>query len=177
MTNQVKPQLTDEQMNDLVFADVNDPSAWGEPVIVGPSKGPRRIKRAKHLELASTFYVLSVLHRLGVDATLTFSQADNVDLTVVLESGNALTVDIKTLTGPLEWHVADFTARPNHYFVFVWYPDSGEPTVPPTAFVVGSEQLKGFIAAHESTVVVLPQLDQEVQAREAWHRLAVPAAA
>ena len=42
MTEQTKPQLTDEQMNELVIADVNDPSAWGEPVVVGPSKGPRR---------------------------------------------------------------------------------------------------------------------------------------
>jgi len=40
-----KPHLTDEQMNELVFADVNDPSAWGDPIVVGPSKGPRRIKQ------------------------------------------------------------------------------------------------------------------------------------
>lgn len=73
MTDPTKQQLTDEQMNDLVIADGNDPSAWGEPVVVGPSKGPRRIRRAKHLELASKFYVLSVLHRLGADATVTFS--------------------------------------------------------------------------------------------------------
>src|SRR5687768_18381704 len=100
MTKQETPQLTDAQMNELVFADVTDPTAWGDPVVVGPSMGPRRIRRAKHLELASKFYVLSVLHRLGADATLTFSQSDNVDITVVLESGSALTVDIKTLTGP-----------------------------------------------------------------------------
>ena len=64
---------TDEQINELVIADVNDPSAWGDPIVVGPSKGPRRMKHAKHLELASKFYVLSVLHRLGADATMTFS--------------------------------------------------------------------------------------------------------
>src|SRR6476646_9559795 len=114
MTDHDKQHLTDEQMNELVIADVNDPTAWGDPIAVGPSRGPRRIKHAKHLELASKFYVLSVLHRLGADATLTFSQSDNVDITVVLESGNALTVDVKTLSGPLEWHVADFRARSGH---------------------------------------------------------------
>lgn len=114
MTNR-EEHLTDEQMNELVFAGVNDPSAWGEPIAVRASKGPRRIRHAKHLELASKFYVLSVLHRLGADATLTFSQSDNVDITVVLESGNALTVDVKTLSGPPEWHVADFRARPGHF--------------------------------------------------------------
>jgi hypothetical protein len=52
-----EPRLTDEQMNELVFADVNDPSAWGDPIVVGPSKGPRHIKQVKHLEPASKFDV------------------------------------------------------------------------------------------------------------------------
>ena len=177
MTDQTKQQLTDEQVNELVTADVNDPSAWGEPVVVGPSKGPRRIRRTKHLELASRFYVLSILHRLGADATFTFSQTDNVDITVVLESGSVLTVDIKTLTGPMEWRVADFSARGNHFVAFVWYPDSVEPNVPPTVYIVSSEQLRTFVAEHESASVSLQRLDEEVQARNAWQRLAVPAAA
>jgi hypothetical protein len=177
MTDQTKQELTDEQMNELVIADVNDPSAWGEPIVAGPSKGPRRIRRAKHLELASKFYVLSVLHRLGADATFTFSQTDNVDLTIVLESGSALTVDIKTLTGPLEWHVADFSAHANHFVAFVWYPDSVEPNVPPTVYIVSSEQLRSFIAQHESASVSLLRLDEEIQARNAWQRLSIAAAA
>jgi len=45
MTEQTKQQLTDEEMNELVVADADDPSAWGEPILVGPSKGPRRIRR------------------------------------------------------------------------------------------------------------------------------------
>ena len=177
MTYPTDQPLTDEQMNELVMADVNDPSAWGEPIVVGPSKGPRRIRHAKHLELASKFYVLSVLHRLGVDATLTFSQADNVDITVVLESGSALTVDIKTLTGPMEWRVTDFSARSNHFIAFVWYPESAEPSVPPTVYIIASQQLRSFISAHEGASVSLPQLDDEVHARDAWQRLAIPSAA
>jgi len=177
MTEQTKQPLTDEQMNELVTADVNDPSAWGEPIVVGPSTGPRRIRRAKHLELAAKFYILSVLHRLGADATLTFSQADNVDVTVVLESGSALTVDIKTLTGPMEWRVANFSARANHFIAFVWYSDSVEPNVPPTVYIVSSEQLRSFISEHESASVSLLRLDEEIHARNAWQRLAVPAAA
>jgi hypothetical protein len=47
-------ELTDEQMNELVFADVSDPSAWAIPVLVGPSKGPRQIKRAKQRPDAAT---------------------------------------------------------------------------------------------------------------------------
>jgi len=169
--------LTDEQMNELVFADVNDPSAWGDPILVRASKGPRRIKHAKHLELASKFYVLSVLHRLGADATLTFSQSDNVDITVVLESGNALTVDVKTLSGPLEWHVVDFRARIGHFLTFVRYPIEADPNTPPDVYIVASEQLQAFLANRREETISLKDLDDEVHAREAWERLSVPNAA
>lgn len=177
MTNRDNQHLTDEQMNELVIADVNDPSAWGDPVAVGPSKGPRRIRHAKHLELASKFYVLSVLHRLGADATLTFSQSDNVDITVVLESGNALTVDVKTLTGPKEWPIAEFRARPGHFLTFVWYAAAGRPDTPPGVYIVASEQLRHFLANHREDSISLDRLDEAVHAREAWEQLAVSPAA
>ena len=177
MTDKNNQHLTDEQMNELVAADVNDPSAWGDPIVVGPSRGPRRIKHAKHLELASKFYVLSVLHRLGADATMTFSQSDNVDITVVLESGNALTVDVKSLTGPMEWPVADFRARAGHFLTFVWYPAASDPNTPPSVYIVGSEDLSRFLAKNRRDRVSLERLDEEVHAREAWDRLAVSPAA
>jgi hypothetical protein len=172
-----EPFLTDEQMNELVVADVNDPSAWGDPVVVAPSKGPRRIKHAKHLEIASKFYVLSVLHRLGADATLTFSQSDNVDITVVLESGNALTVDVKTISGPLEWQVTDFRARTGHFLAFVRYPIAASPNTAPDVFIVASKELRIFLANHHGDSISLGQLDEEVHAREAWEQLAVSPAA
>lgn len=177
MNERERQHLADEQMNELVSADVNDPTAWGDPISVGPSKGPRRIKHAKHLELASKFYVLSVLHRLGADATLTFSQSDNVDVTVILESGRALTVDVKTLTGPMEWRIADFRARAGHFLTFVWYPDAANPNTPPVVYIVASEQLKQFLSTYQNENMSLDQLDREVRAREAWERLAIAPAA
>ena len=167
----------DDEMNELVIADVNDPSAWGDPVVVGPSTGPRRIRHAKHLELASKFYVLSVLHRLGADATLTFSQSDNVDITVVLESGNALTVDVKTLSGSTEWRIADFRSRAGHFVVFVSYPDAGTANEPPNVYITGSQQLERYVSAHQSEYVSLSRLDEELQARDAWQLLAITPAA
>jgi hypothetical protein len=177
MTERDKQSLTDEQMNDLVVADVNDSSAWGDPVVVGPSKGPRRLNHAKHLELASRFYVLSVLHRLGADATMTFSHSDNVDITVIVESGHALTVDVKTLTGPLEWRVGNFRARSKHFVAFVRYTSSDDPNVPPEVYIVASDQLQRFVAEQAGDVVSLVQLDNAVQAREAWQHLAAATAA
>jgi hypothetical protein len=50
-----KKKLTDDEMDALVIADADDDSAWGEPVMVGPSKSPRPawIAQAKHLNLAA----------------------------------------------------------------------------------------------------------------------------
>jgi hypothetical protein len=177
MTQRDKPKLTDDEINELVIAEADDPSAWGEPVIVGPSKGPRRARPAKHLELSSKFYVLSVLHRLGVDATMTFSQSDNVDITVVVESGHALTVDVKTLSGSADWVVTDFRARPRHFVAIVWYQQAAAPNVPPDVYIVGSEELRQFVASHGQRSVSLRALDDEIQARNAWQRLALFAAA
>jgi len=177
MTDKNAQPLSDEQMNALVISGVNDPSAWGSPVVVGASTGPRRIKHAKHLELASKFYVLSVLHRLGADATMTSSQSHDADITVVLESGHALTIDVKSLTGTPEWPVADFRARAGHFLTFVCYPAASQPNTPPSVYIIASEELSRFLASHREDRLSLEQLDEEVHAREAWQRLAISPAA
>ena len=177
MTNKETRSFTDAEMDDLVISDASDPSAWGEPIVVGPSKGPRRAQRVKHLELASKFYVLSVLHRLGADATMTFSHADNVDIMVALESGKALTIDIKTLTGTTEWPVSGFRARAGHFLAYVCYPAAADASVPPSVYIVASEQLRAFVDGHSEPTLSLVRLDEELKAREAWQQLAVSTAA
>jgi hypothetical protein len=178
MSDPEVPHLTDEQMNELVIRDVDDPDAWGEPVVVGPSKGPRPIRNAMRLELAARFYVLSVLHRLGADATLNFSPSSNVDLTVVLDSGSVLTVDVKTLTGAMEWRVTEFRERAGHYLVFVWYPGRAvHPNTPPDVYIVPSEELARLLKRRGEATLSLERLESEVNAREAWQRLAVSTAA
>lgn len=177
MTDEQGQQLTDEEMDDLVSADVNDPEAWGEAISVGPSKGPRRLKRQRQLELASKFYVLSVLHRLGVDATITFNPSRDVDLMIVDQSGRTLTVQIKTLTGSGEWRVADFEARPRHFLAFVWYPDAQNATAQPDVYITASERLKELLAHDPASVVSPGRLEAELSARNAWQQLAHPTAA
>jgi hypothetical protein len=45
------PHLTDEEINELVIRDLDDPEAWGEPVVVGPSKGARPVRDAMRLKV------------------------------------------------------------------------------------------------------------------------------
>jgi hypothetical protein len=174
-----KRKLTDDEVDALVIAEADDPAAWGEPVVVPPSKLPRPawMAQAKHLDLAAKFFVLSVLHRMGVEATLTFSQSDSVDITIVQESGRALTVDVRTLTGAKEWPIAPFRARDHHYVVFVWYPTTSDPSIQPTAYIVASERLSKLLARKKVHSLRLDVLASEMSAQDAWQELAAAPAA
>ncbi|GAH30245.1 unnamed protein product, partial [marine sediment metagenome] len=50
--------------------------------------------------LASEFYVLSTLHRLGLDAFLTLGNKKSVDILVASPGGLFLTIDVKGVAGP-----------------------------------------------------------------------------
>src|SRR5712691_13040116 len=54
--------------------------------------------------LASEFYVLACLHRIGLTANLTLGNKKGVDV-VVRESRDAVTVEVKGLAGKYEWPV------------------------------------------------------------------------
>lgn len=50
-----KRKLTDDEIDALVIAEANYPSAWGDPIVVPPSMSPRPawMAQAKHLDLAA----------------------------------------------------------------------------------------------------------------------------
>jgi hypothetical protein len=62
-------------------------------------------EKGYNTNLASEFYVLSVLHRLGADAVLTLGNKKSVDLAVVGAAGDSITVDVKGLAGSTGWPV------------------------------------------------------------------------
>lgn len=174
-----KRKLSDDEINALVIAEADDESAWGEPVFVPASKSPRPawMAQAKHLDWAAKFFVVSVLHRMGVEATVSFTQSDNVDITVIQESGRVLTVDVKTLSGTKEWTVAPFRATNHHYMVFVWYPPNGKPSAQPKAYVVASERLRRLLARKRMHSLSLDVLAKELSAQDAWQELMIAPAA
>src|SRR3954471_20641077 len=75
------------------------------------NKGQRRqtpqpspaLQRGYNTNLASEFYVLSALYRLGMDANLTLGNKKSVDIAVVLGPGHAITVDVKAVAGKMDW--------------------------------------------------------------------------
>lgn len=97
--------------------------------------------------LASEFYVLSALHRLGLDAVITLGNKKSVDLSVVRDAGDAVTVDVKGLAGKTGWPVDNATAvTPNHFLVFMCYYGKIEDIEAlPEVWVIPSTKLMEFV--------------------------------
>src|SRR5258706_13508180 len=116
-----KSKSKDDRIEAEVLAKRADSSAWEALPFVPVSKSPRPawMLRSKHLELAAKFHVLSVLHRMGVEANPALGQPDNVDITVLGKAGHALTIDVRTVEGSREWVVEPFNARKYHYVIVV----------------------------------------------------------
>lgn len=81
------------------------------------------MQRGYNTNLASEFYVLSMLYRLGIDANLTLGNKKSVDIAVVLGPGRAITVDVKAVAGKMDWLMGGSpeSPKPNHYVVLVSY--------------------------------------------------------
>jgi hypothetical protein len=80
-------------------------------------------QRGYNTNLASEFYVLSMLYRLGLDANLTLGNKKSVDISVVLGPGHAVTIDVKAVAGKMDWLMGGIaeSPKPNHYVVLVSY--------------------------------------------------------
>jgi hypothetical protein len=87
------------------------------------ASSPDRIQRGYNTNLASEFYVLSMLYRLGFDANLTLGNKKSVDLAVVLGPGHAITIDVKAVAGKMDWLMGGSSGSPksDHYVVLVSY--------------------------------------------------------
>ncbi len=175
-----RKRISEAEIKVKLLEDSENPDAWEAPIAVPPSTAsrPEWYGRTKHLELAAKFYVLSVLHRLGAEANLTYAQPDNVDIAAVRQSGEAFTIDVKTLTGTSHWPVEGLKARKHHFVVFVCYQrEWRDPQVVPDVYIWASERLKAFIAREKSTTVSLEDLASKLDPTSAWKQFASQPAA
>lgn len=93
--------------------------------------------------LAAEFYVLSMLHRLGFDASLTLGNKKAVDIVVVRDSGDVVTIDVKGLAGTTSWPVDNVKKKAaNHFLVFVSFLGKiDDHAAQPEVYVVPSRKL------------------------------------
>jgi len=80
-------------------------------------------QRGYNTNLASEFYVLSVLYRLGLDASLTLGNKKSVDISVVLGPGRVVTIDVKAVKAKMDWLMGNVQEAPTagHFVVLVSY--------------------------------------------------------
>ena len=98
--------------------------------------------------LASEFYVMSTLYRLGYDANLTLGNKKAVDIIVVLGEGQAATVDVKAVAGKMDWLFGNSPPHQakNHYIVLLSFEGKfSEVGSVPRAWVFPSRKLVNFI--------------------------------
>src|SRR5712691_6253250 len=68
--------------------------------------------------LASEFYVLACLHRLGLTANLTLGNKKGVDVVVVRNAGDAVTVEVKGVAQKYDWPANNLVStKPDQHFV------------------------------------------------------------
>jgi len=117
--------------------------------------------------------VLSLLHRLGAEASLTNANPDSIDITVVQAPGRALTIDVQTLTGTTKWFIRPFTPRKNHYVAFVLFPKDTDSnlTHAPEVLVFPSIRLRDLLGQQKSGSVNVHALGRQLGIPNPWSQL------
>lgn len=127
--------------------------------------------------LASEFYVLSMLHRLGFNASLALGKKKSVDIVAVRDSGDVATIDVKGLAGITSWPVDNVKKiGKDHYLVFVSYLGKMEDfSVQPEVYIVPSQKLAPIVYHNPSKTRRVLQLSilrkDGQQFRDAWDLL------
>jgi hypothetical protein len=109
---------------------------------------PDQERQGYSTNLASEFFVLSVLYRLGLAANLTLGNKKGVDIVVACGPGRAITIEVKAVAGKNDWLVGKLGLEPrdHHYVVLVSYE---------AKFSDPDESPKVWIFAHDEIVPLI----------------------
>lgn len=165
---------SEAEIDAIVVAEADDDDAWEAPETIPPSLSSRSswMTEGRHLNAAAKFYVLSVLHRLGAEANTTVTDRDSVDITVVRESGDALTIDVKTLRGTKTWPIEQLNARKHHFIVFVCYPKvANNPSRSPQVYVIPSRRLRTLVRKTSADRLRVDTLGAKSKTGAGWRDL------
>jgi hypothetical protein len=133
-------------------------------------------EKGYNTNLASEFYVLSVLHRLGAQACLTLGNKKSVDIYVIREYGDSVMVEVKGVAGKFDWpadNILDQSAK-LHFVVLVSYEARiHDPSAAPSVWIVPGHELVEFIRQYKGRRVVSRSLMQKQGKRykDAWQTL------
>lgn len=100
-------------------------------------------EKSQNTNLASEYYVLSMLYRMGADAHLTLGNKKSVDI-VVEKDGEILTIDVKGLKDMSCFPIDNWSKKSKlHFLVFVSFQKKiSDPSIIPDVFIVPSNELE-----------------------------------
>ncbi len=101
-------------------------------------------QRGYNTNMASEFYVLSMLYRLGLDASLTLGNKKSVDIAVVLGPGRVVTIDVKAVKAKMDWLMGNAPAAPTsgHFAVLVSYEGKfSDPSEVPRCWILRHDEI------------------------------------
>ncbi|MCC7001969.1 MAG: hypothetical protein IT357_07420 [Gemmatimonadaceae bacterium] len=80
-------------------------------------------EKGYNTNLAAEYHVMSVLHRLGMNASLTLGNKKSVDIVVIPGPGESITLDVKGVAGKNDWLVGRQPREPreNHFAILVGF--------------------------------------------------------
>jgi hypothetical protein len=164
-----RPRYTSSKQRWHSAGPLNSNNRWPD--------APWEMKLSKYeTSLASEFYVLSVLYRIGADASLSLGNKKAVDITVVREAGDAATVDVKGVAGRYDWPADNISLEPRkrHFLVFVSFEGMfDDPRVLPSIWVVPHADVQQFRVQYRgrSNISRAKLVAEGGRYRESWHLL------
>jgi hypothetical protein len=133
---------------------------------------------AYNSNLAGEFYVLSMMHRLGADATLTLGNKKSVDIVIIRAAGDAVTLDVKALAGKTCWPVDNFRgAKERHFLALVCFLGKiDDLATVPEIYIVPSADIGGLTytaPGGRKTIElrIIRRTGEKYRSVEAWKQL------
>ena len=113
--------------------------------------------KSYNTNLASEFYVLASLYRMGADASLTLGNKKSVDITVVRSPQLVYTVDVKGVADEMDWPSTNISSTivPTHFVVLLSFEGKiSQPEVPPSVWVIPHADIPRFQKHYKGMSVV-----------------------
>lgn len=128
--------------------------------------------KSQNTNLASEFYIASLLFRLGYTVTITLGHTKEIDLIVANEDGKKISIDVKGLIGKTNWPIKPKLIRKDHFYVLVTYIDKfSDLKVVPEVFIIPSQEIKTFITEWENRQGVAYKTLRNSKYKDAWDLL------
>lgn len=102
-------------------------------------------ENSQNTNLASEYYILSMLYRIGANAHLTLGNKKSVDI-IVERNEELLTIDVKGLKGTTSFPVDNFKKiLKSHFLIFISFLNKIEiPNNLPEIYIVPSTELESI---------------------------------